>query len=112
MPGDKLRFHLDEHINPAIASGLRRRGIDVTTATEANLLGATDEAHLQFARQSVRVMVTHDDDYLRLHARGNQHAGIAFCRQGTRSVGEILQTLILISDLLLPDEMKNEVVYL
>ena len=26
-----LSFHLDEHIHPAIAAGLRRRGIDVTT---------------------------------------------------------------------------------
>lgn len=32
-----LRFHLDEHIDPAIADGLRRRGIDVTGAAGAGL---------------------------------------------------------------------------
>ena len=32
-----LSFHLDEHMHPAIAAGLRRRGIDVTTTFEAGL---------------------------------------------------------------------------
>ncbi|HSB10177.1 MAG TPA: DUF5615 family PIN-like protein [Blastocatellia bacterium] len=106
------QFHLDEHIAPAIASALRRRGIDVTTAYEANLLGSTDEAHLQFAHQSGRVIVTHDEDYLRLHAGGRSHAGIAFCRQGKRSIGEMLETLFLIYDVMSSDEMENKVVYL
>lgn len=35
-----IRFHLDEHIDPAVADGLRRRHIEVTTAAEAGLLGA------------------------------------------------------------------------
>jgi hypothetical protein len=44
-----IRFHLDEHVDHAIARGLRNRGIDVTTATDANLLGASDEAHFEIA---------------------------------------------------------------
>ena len=38
-----LRFHLDEQVPHAIAHGLRRRQIDVTTTTDANLLGAGNE---------------------------------------------------------------------
>lgn len=34
-----IQFHLDEHMSKAIAIGLRRRGIDVTTTPEAGLLG-------------------------------------------------------------------------
>jgi hypothetical protein len=34
-------FHLDENCTKAIAWGLRRHGIDVTTTPEAGLLGAT-----------------------------------------------------------------------
>ena len=30
-----IRFHLDECCDPAIADGLRRRSIDVTTSQEA-----------------------------------------------------------------------------
>jgi hypothetical protein len=34
---DRLRFHLDEHIDPDVARALRRYGIDVTTTVEAGL---------------------------------------------------------------------------
>jgi hypothetical protein len=34
---DRIRFHLDEHVDPAIATALRRAGIDVTTTNEAGL---------------------------------------------------------------------------
>ena len=59
-----VRFHLDEHIEGAIADGVRQRRIDVTTAAEAGLLQATDEEHLAFALAESRVTVTHDDDFL------------------------------------------------
>ncbi len=41
---DRIKFHLDENISQAIANGLRRRGIDVTTTPEQNLIGKLDEA--------------------------------------------------------------------
>jgi hypothetical protein len=31
---DRIRFHLDEHVDPAIATALRRAGIDVTPPTK------------------------------------------------------------------------------
>jgi hypothetical protein len=40
-----IRSHLDEHCAPAIALGLRRQGIDITTAADADLLRASDEEH-------------------------------------------------------------------
>jgi predicted nuclease of predicted toxin-antitoxin system len=73
-----LRFHLDEHIDPAIAAGLRRRGIDVTTTAEAGLSGAEDEEHIAFALAEDRVVVTKDQDFLRHHHEAVPHAGIAF----------------------------------
>jgi predicted nuclease of predicted toxin-antitoxin system len=68
-----LRFHLDEHIDTAIADGLRRRGIDVTTTPEAVLRGAEAEAHVAFALSEGRVVVTNDADFLRLHRQGVRH---------------------------------------
>ena len=44
-----IRYHLDEHVESAVAEGLRRRGIDVTTTVKAGLQGAEDPAHLAFA---------------------------------------------------------------
>ena len=75
----RIRFHCDEHIDLAIVGGLRRREIEVTTAAEAGLLGATDKQHLEFARAQGRLIITKDVDYLRLSAQGEEHCGIAYC---------------------------------
>jgi hypothetical protein len=107
-----IHFHLDEHSDRAIAEGLRRRGIDVTTTIDATLQGATDQEQLAFAHAERRVMVTHDDDYLRLHQRTVPHAGIADRRQQTRSIGEMLRALVLIWAVLTPEEMENHVEFL
>jgi predicted nuclease of predicted toxin-antitoxin system len=57
-----VRFHLDEHVDDAIASALRRRGIDVTTTMDAGLQSATDLEHIAFAREQRRVIHTNDPD--------------------------------------------------
>jgi predicted nuclease of predicted toxin-antitoxin system len=74
-----LRFHLDEHVSPAVAEGLRRRGIDVTLTHEVGLSGADDAEHIAFALQENRVIVTHDRDFPRWHSAGVKHAGIVYC---------------------------------
>jgi hypothetical protein len=48
-----IRFHLDENCPRAIAAGLRRRGIDVTTTPEAGLMGASDEQQVTTATPNV-----------------------------------------------------------
>ena len=89
----ELRYHLDESVAVAVAEGLRSRGIDVTTSSQVGLIGATDESQLSFANIESRIIVSHDDDFLRLHHRGLRHSGIAYCRQGHRSVGQIILNL-------------------
>jgi predicted nuclease of predicted toxin-antitoxin system len=85
-----IRFHLDEVCDPRIAAGLRQRGVDVTTVADADLLGASDEAHLVYAWVQARVLVTHDADFLRLHAAGAEHAGIIYCPLQSRSPGDLI----------------------
>jgi predicted nuclease of predicted toxin-antitoxin system len=69
-----IRFHLDEHVDPAIAVGLGRRGIEATTTVAAGLRGASDEAHLAFALREARVIFSQDDDFVRHAASGVEHA--------------------------------------
>jgi predicted nuclease of predicted toxin-antitoxin system len=109
---DRIRFQLDEHISPAIASALRQRGIDVITAREARLLGATDMQHLARAYAERRVMVTQDDDFLRLHHEQQPHAGIAYCKQGSRSIGQTIASLVLLHEILEPHEIAGQIEYL
>lgn len=107
-----IRFHLDEDVDPTIAEGLRRRGIDVTTSQEVGLLGATDPIQLAHTRAEGRVLFTHDDDHLVLNAQGVEHSGIAYCHRLRRSLGEVIDGLVLIWELCEPEEMANRVEYL
>lgn len=91
---EKIRFHLDEHVDSAISSALRLYGIDVTTTVEAGLRTADDNAQLDYARVERRVVVTHDPDFFDLARRSKDHAGIAYCKMKARSIGEIIRALI------------------
>ena len=82
-----IRFHLDEHVAHAVADGLRQLGIDVTTTTDANLLGAEDGDQIAYGLAQGRVIFTEDDDLLVLAAAGCQHAGLGYCHQNTRTIG-------------------------
>ena len=70
---DHIRFHLDEHIHPAVAKALRKLGVDVTTTVEAGLRTEDDQSHLRYAIESRRVIVTHDGDFLRLAIKTPDH---------------------------------------
>jgi predicted nuclease of predicted toxin-antitoxin system len=107
-----LAFHLDEHIDPAIAFGLRRRGIDCTTTADAALLGADDTAHVEFALREGRVVVTNDADFLALATEGLSHAGIAYFQNSSRTIGHVIRHLCLMSDCLEPEEITGKVEFL
>jgi len=109
---DRLRFHLDENIDPAVADGLRRRGVDVTTSQEAGLLESPDDRQLAFAVAEGRVLVTHDEDFLSRVKVGVPNAGVAYCHPQSRSIGQIIAALMLVRDCLTPDEMRSHVEFL
>lgn len=58
-----------------------------------------------------RVMFTQDDDSLRLHVQKIEHAGIVYVHQRT-SIGYVVRGLILIYQVLTPEEMKNRLEFL
>jgi predicted nuclease of predicted toxin-antitoxin system len=68
----------------------------VSTTPGENLISALDEEQLAFVRDQQRVLFTQDDDFLKLHEAQVPHAGITYCHQGSRSIGEIIKTLALI----------------
>lgn len=106
-----IRFYTDEHVSKAVIRALRRRGVDVLTAPKAGLLGANDDVHLAKANTERRVLFSQDDDFLRLHAAGIQHAGIAYAPQGT-SIGDQIRGLMLIFQVLDADDMQGHVEYI
>lgn len=106
-----VRFYADEHISRAVIRGLRHRGIDALTVSEAGLQGADDEEQLARALAEGRVLLTQDSDFLRLGQAGLAHAGIAYARQGT-AAGEIIRGLVLLHAVLGAEDMKGHVEFL
>lgn len=109
---DKIRFHLDEHIPNAIARGLRQRGIDVTTTVEAGLRTLSDDSQMAYICREQRVFVTSDAGFLARNARGEEHFGFVYFPTASRSIGDIVTFLVLLHEILSPDEMINRVEYL
>lgn len=95
----------------AVAEALRRRGIDVLTAAEATLLGTRDAGLLARSHAAGRVLVTHDSDFLRLH-KSVPHSGIAYCKQGAHTIGQLVAALVLIYEVLEPGKMAGRVEFL
>jgi hypothetical protein len=67
---EPIRYYMDQHYPAAVTAGLRRKGIDVSTAQEAERCGLPDPEQLAFATGQQRVMVSFDSDYLALHQSG------------------------------------------
>jgi predicted nuclease of predicted toxin-antitoxin system len=109
---ERIRFHLDENADPAIALGLRRYGIDVTTTAEVGLPTRSDEVQLNYIRETQRVIFTQDSDFLIIASQTNNHPGIAYCKKETRMIGQIIEGLVVIYEVLSPDEMKGHVEFL
>ena len=109
---ERIRFHLDEHMDPDIARALRQYSIDVTTTIECGLRTANDERQLEFIRAERRVIVTDDTDFLRIAATTSDHAGIVFCRRTVHSLGDIIRFLLLVHEVYAAGEMAGRVEYL
>ena len=108
-----LRFHLDEHVSPKVAEGLRRRGIEASTSQERALLHASDKEQLVFARSEGWVLVTRDRDFLREAAAGTHHAGIVYADMNKPvTIGQFVRELMVLHANASPEDMRNHVAYL
>ncbi|PSQ88725.1 MAG: hypothetical protein BRD30_06690 [Bacteroidetes bacterium QH_2_63_10] len=108
---EPVQFYLDEHIPSAVAEGVRHRGVDVMTLDEANMLGARDEEHLAFGREENCVLVTHDDDFLRLAAEGISHAGIVYIPR-ERTIGDMVRGLVVLAHVFSEEGTDDRVEFL
>lgn len=108
---ERIKFYMDEQVPRAVALGLRQRGVDVLTVQEAGMRGVTDEQQVAFASQERRVIFTRDTDFLRIHAEGHPHAGIVYAPQRL-AIGTIIRGLMLIYDVLEPEDLTGHVEFI
>ncbi len=75
------RFYADEQFPRQIVEALESLGHDVLTVQAADNRGLPDEEVLAFATQENRAVLTFNRrDFLRLHNKQPNHAGIIVCK--------------------------------
>lgn len=109
-------LYMDVHVPLAITEQLRRRGVDVLTASEDKATTLPDDELLERATLLGRVIFTQDIRFKALaedwQRQGRQFAGLLFGHQLRGTIGQYvrdLETIALASEL---DEWLNEVEYL
>jgi hypothetical protein len=107
-----IRFYLDENLPIAIATQLKRRGIETVTARDLNALGQSDDDHLQQATTMGYVFCTNDADFVEIDTQGIEHAGIVFGQQHKHGIGDWVRHLELIHSVFEREDMWNNVEYL
>src|SRR5688572_2802272 len=111
-----VRLYMDVHIPMAITRQLRRRGVDVVTATEERTSQMEDEALLDLASESGRTIFTHDIRF-KAHAEerqrnGTPFGGLIYGHAEGASVGQYVRDLELIAKACEESELRNSIVHL
>ncbi len=104
-----MKFLADEHIELSIVTGLRLLGIDAISVNEAGKRESDDEEILSFAKKNDRVIITRDSDFVKLHNKGAEHAGIAFIPKFLtigKTIGEIEKVSMLF------DSLDNTIIFI
>jgi hypothetical protein len=95
----KIRLYMDEDSHRrSLVSGLRARGIEVTTPAEAGMLGEDDYDQLVWASANGLVLYSSNiGDFFQLHTEwlssGRSHAGMVLTTQQRYSIGECIRRL-------------------
>jgi hypothetical protein len=113
-----VRFLADEDLDADIVAGLRSRepAIDIVDVKTAGLRGTKDPALLEIAAEQERILVTHDRRTMVSHVRervaaGKSNPGVFIVPQRV-SIGEIVETLILVWTASRAEEWRDRIVYL
>lgn len=118
VEGLSIRLLLDHHINPRLATDLRRQGFDVTFPRELGTERAPDAGHLAWAAEQGRVVLTRDREDFQILAQqwaeqNRNHARILLLSDVKPiSYGELRRRLRAFLDVVSAQEMFNQVRWL
>lgn len=107
----QLSFLADEHVKRSYVTALRANGFEVIAVSEGNAVGQEDEDHLARSNTQGLVVLTNDDDFVRL-GRENSHAGIVYYSSQSHEPGEFVTGVRRIEHYFEPKEMHNHIEWL
>lgn len=114
----QIRLYADEDaMARTVISGLRARGIDVTTVLDAGMSGEDDVAQLEYATEQGRVLYSFNvGHFCGLHtafmSRSKSHAGIIVVYRQRYLVGEQLRRLSNLVNAKSGEEMRDTLHFL
>lgn len=90
---------------------LRANGFDVVAVTEGDKTGQRDDIHLERSAEQNLIILTNDDDFVRL-AQERSHAGVIFYSEQHHEPSEIATAIRRIDRFFSPNDMQNRVEWL
>jgi predicted nuclease of predicted toxin-antitoxin system len=110
-----LALYMDVHVPAAITNGLRQRGIDTLTSQDDGTRTAADHALMRRATELHRVMVSCDEDFLRIAATWQASelafVGLVSLTSGGVRIGQVIDDIELICQCMAPEEIRNQIVF-
>lgn len=108
-------FFTDEDVYAAVATALRKAGLDAVSTPDAGRRGEADVSQLAWAAEKGRVLVTFNvAHFVALHAawiqQSRHHADIVVSSQ--RPVGEVVRRLLQLARALDAEALRNRLEFL
>ncbi|MCY3779649.1 MAG: DUF5615 family PIN-like protein [Chloroflexi bacterium] len=112
MSEEPIAFYFDACVQVVIAKQLKHDGIEAVTARDLKKLRDDDPSHLQRAIEQNRVLVTYDDDFVKMAQQGVEHTGIVFVPTRYRNIGIVVKELRIFQARYTQNDVTNLVWYL
>lgn len=111
-----IRIYTDEHVDPAIAEGLRREGVEAWSTRDAKTFGWSDEQQLEYAATEHAVLFTHNTDFIAIgqcwEREGKEQWSIIYTHLKRWRIGVCIRRLKEVAEIVDADAMRNCVEYL
>ena len=111
-----VALYLDHNVDVHVMAALSSVAVDVICARDDAQARTGDRDLLKRATEMKRVIVTHDEDFLRIAAlwqgAGQPFAGVAYCHQSALTTGELIEALMLFALGSDQADVENIVTYL
>lgn len=107
----RLVFCADENVPRAFVTALESNGFTVVDAAEERGQETVDEALLQWATETDRVIVTNDRDFVELDT-SHDHGGVIVYTDPGISPGEFARAIRRVDRQFTPESMENTLVWL